>query len=309
MHKNRRPARAAKQPYFACRAGSLIRKLATIAGALSIPTAAFAINIDAGDYTALPDGANIAALYYQHAENTRIYANGSRIAGGDITSDIGIARFIHFMSVGGFTIDPQVLIPFGHVGGTGDMSALGNNTGIGDVIFAATVWVINHPESNTYLGITPFIYAPTGSYDASRGVNLGENRWKFALQAGFITPLAPKVVLDLSADGTAFTPNHNYGAAGVTMTESPLFQAQGWLRYQLTSTLDLRVGGSYVFGGNQTVAGVSQSNRQSTPSFLVGAAWFPSKTWQIIALYGRQTSTENGPLETERFNLRVAHFF
>ncbi|WP_241026482.1 transporter [Burkholderia sp. Se-20378] len=285
------------------------RKLAALAMAATFPTLASAINIDAGDYTALPAGANIGALYYQHAEDTRIYANGSRVAGGNITQDIGIARFIHFMSVGGFTIDPQVLIPFGHVGGTNQMSALGNNTGLGDAIFAATVWVVNRPESNTFLGITPFIYAPTGSYDRNRGINLGENRWKFALQAGFITPVAPKVILDLAADATAFTPNHNFGATGATMTESPLFQAQGWLRYQLTSSVDLRVGGSYVFGGNQTVAGVSQANRQSTPSFLAGAAWFPAKTWQIIALYGRQTSTENGPLETQRFNVRVAHFF
>ncbi|VWC96332.1 phenol degradation protein [Burkholderia lata] len=285
------------------------RKLAALAMAATFPTLASAINIDAGDYTALPAGANIGALYYQHAEDTRIYANGSRVAGGNITQDIGIARFIHFMSVGGFTIDPQVLIPFGHVGGTNQMSALGNNTGLGDAIFAATVWVVNRPESNTFLGITPFIYAPTGSYDRNRGINLGENRWKFALQAGFITPVAPKVILDLAADATAFTPNHNFGATGATMTESPLFQAQGWLRYQLTSSVDLRVGGSYVFGGNQTIAGVSQANRQSTPSFLVGAAWFPTKTWQIIALYGRQTSTENGPLETQRFNVRVAHFF
>ncbi|WP_419689994.1 transporter [Burkholderia theae] len=289
--------------------GPRIWKLAALTMVVAFPTLASAINVDAGDYTALPAGANVGALYLQHAQNTRIYANGSRVAGGDITQDVGVARFIHFTSIGGFTVDPQILVPFGHVGATNQMSALGNNTGIGDAIFAATIWLVNRPESNTFLGVTPFIYAPTGSYDRNRGINLGENRWKFALQAGFITPIAPKVILDLAADATAFTPNHNFGPAGATMTESPLFQAQGWLRYQLTSSIDLRVGGSYVFGGNQTVAGVSSANRQSTPSFLLGAAWFPTKTWQIIALYGRQTSTENGPLETQRFNVRVAHFF
>ncbi|CAE6941730.1 hypothetical protein R69927_07726 [Paraburkholderia domus] len=309
MKKDRAGVPTPRQPRKPCRAGSRFFKLVAIVGAVAFPTLASAISIDAGDYTALPPSANIAAMYYQHAEDTSIYSNGSRVAGGDITSNIAIARFIHFMSIGGFTVDPQVLIPFGHVGGTSEMSTLGNNTGLGDTIFAATVWLINRPESNTYFGITPFIYAPTGSYDRNRGINLGENRWKFAVQAGFITPIAPKVVLDLAADGTAFTSNHNYGATGATMTESPLFQAQAWLRYQLTSNLDLRVGGSYIFGGTTTVAGVSQSDRQSTPGFLVGAAWFPTKTWQIIALYGRQTSTENGPLETERFNIRVAHFF
>ncbi|CAB3753053.1 signal peptide protein [Burkholderia sp. MSh2] len=287
-----------------------VLKMAALAMAVACcPTLASAISVDAGDYTPLPAGANFAGMYYQHAEDTRIYANGSRVAGGDITQDIGIARFVHYTSIDGFIVNYQVLIPFGHVGGTNQMSGLGNNTGTGDVIFASTVWVVNHPESNTYLGITPFIYAPTGSYDHNREINLGENRWKFALQAGFITPVAPKVMLDLAADATAFTPNHNYGVTGATLTESPLFQAQGWLRYQLTSSFDLRLGGSYVFGGNQTIAGVSQANRQSTPSFLVGAGWFPTKTWQVIALFGRQTSTENGPLETQRFNLRVAHFF
>jgi hypothetical protein len=279
-----------------------------LAAAALHTVSAHAVSVDAGDYTALPPGSNAAVLYFQHAQDTSFYSGGNRVSGGDVTSDIGIARFIHYMSIGGFTVDPQVLLPFGNVRGSAAFAGAGHSSGIGDAIFAATVWLVNHPQSNTYFGITPFVYAPTGDYSANRALNLGEHRWKFALQAGFITPLAPKVILDLSADGTVFMANHDY-LGGSTLRQSPLFQAQGWLRYQLTSSLDLRVGGSYIFGGNQTVDGVSQANRQSAPSFLVGAAWFPSKTWQLIALYGRQTSTENGPYETQRFNLRVAHFF
>ncbi|WP_235212756.1 hypothetical protein [Burkholderia paludis] len=43
-------------------------KLAALAMAAAFPTLASAISIDAGDYTPLPAGANLFALYYQHAE-------------------------------------------------------------------------------------------------------------------------------------------------------------------------------------------------------------------------------------------------
>jgi hypothetical protein len=303
---------AQSEPRRGPRADRLNARL-TIASCVFVSAAvcampAHAVSIDAGDYTALPPGSNAAALYYQHAEDTSFYSEGSRVAGGDITSDIGIARYIHYMAIGGFTVDPQVLLPFGNVRGSSTFSGAGHSSGIGDAIFAATVWLVNRPESNIYFGITPFVYAPTGDYSANRELNIGEHRWKFALQAGFIAPIAPRVILDLAADGTVFLANHDY-LGDTTLTQSPLFQTQAWLRYQLTSTFDLRIGASYIFGGNQSLDDISQSNRQSSPSFLVGAAWFPSRTWQMIALYGRQTSVENGAYETQRFNLRVAHFF
>ena len=270
---------------------------------------AMAIDVDAGDYTALPAGTNLGLLYYQHVERDRIYAGGHQVSGGSLDSDVGIARYVHYMKLGNFTVDPQFLLPFGTLRGRNNLSALGNTTGVGDLILAATVWVYNDPGSHRYLGITPFIYVPTGSYNGNRGLNLGENRWKFALQAGYITPLVDRFTLDLVGDVTVFGHNTDFTAAHATMTEDPLVQMQAWLRYNVTDTFDVRAGLSYSMGGLTHVNGVSQGDRVNTSKFSVGFAWFPAKTWQVLGTYGNDISVHNGPMESTRVNLRVMKIF
>lgn len=270
---------------------------------------AMAIDVDAGDYTALPAGTNLGLLYYQHVDRDRIYARGNQVSGGSLDSDVGIARYVHYMKVGNFTVDPQFLLPFGTLRGTNNLKALGNTTGVGDLILAATVWVLNDPGSKRYLGITPFIYLPTGSYNNNRALNLGENRWKFALQAGYITPLVDRFTLDLVGDVTVFGHNTDFTAVHATMTEDPLVQMQAWLRYNVTDTFDVRAGLSYSMGGLTHVNGVSQGDRTNTSKFSVGFAWFPAKTWQVLGTYGNDISVHNGPLESTRVNLRVMKIF
>jgi hypothetical protein len=270
---------------------------------------AMAIDVDAGDYTALPAGTNLGLLYYQHVERDRIYAGGNQVSAGSLDSDVGIARYVHYMKLGNFTVDPQFLLPFGTLRGTNDLRALGNTTGVGDLILAATVWVLNDPERKRYLGITPFVYVPTGSYSDNRALNLGENRWKFALQAGYITPLVGPLTLDLIGDVTVFGRNTDYTAAHATKTENPLVQVQAWLRYNVTDTFDVRAGVSDSMGGLTRVNGVSQGDRINTSKFSVGFALFPAKTWQVLGTYGNDISVHNGPMESTRVNLRVMKIF
>jgi len=99
---------------------------------------AMAIDVDAGDYTALPPGTNLGLLYYQHVDRDRIYARGNQVSGGSLGSDVGIARYVHYMKLGNFTVDPQFLLPFGTLRGTNNLKALGNTIGVGDLILTAT---------------------------------------------------------------------------------------------------------------------------------------------------------------------------
>ena len=140
--------------------GRLRRRLRAVATSAAVALAcaampAHAIDVDAGDYTALPAGTNLGLLYYQHAERDKVYAGGTQVAGGRLNSDIGILRYVHFMDIGGFTVDPQILLPFGGLRGSKDLSALGSGAGVADPIPAATVWLLNQPEQKRYFGITP----------------------------------------------------------------------------------------------------------------------------------------------------------
>ena len=280
------------------------------AAALAVAFPAQAVDVDAGDYTALPAGTNLALVYYQQATRDALYAFGKRVPiDAGLDSQVGILRGVHFTEIGGYIVDPQFLLPFGRMEGRDDLSAMGSASGVGDLILAATVWLVNRPESGTYFGITPFLYLPTGEYDHDDALNLGENRWKFALQAGFITKLTDKISLDLVADVTAFGDNDKFGAGAVTMKQDAAYQAQGFLRYHLTPSLDLRAGVSHSFGGETRVAGVNQDDRLETTKANIGSAWFVTPSVQLMFNYGRDLSVRSGLREDNRFNLRLLTVF
>jgi hypothetical protein len=271
---------------------------------------ASAFDVDAGDYTALPAGTTLAAAYYQYASRDAIYANGNRLPGSNrLDSDVGILRGVHYMNVGGYIIDPQFLLPFGSLQGKDSLASLGQESGVGDLILATTLWLVNKPESSTYFGITPFLQLPTGDYDRNRALNLGENRWRLTLQGGYITPLADKLLLDVIGDVTFYGKNDDFGPGSARMTQKAQYQLQTHLRYNLTSAWDIRLGISHVAGGETEIGDVAQNNRQRTTKFTVGSGYFITPTLQLLANYGRDIAVENGFREENRLNLRLLTLF
>lgn len=288
---------------------SCLQVLALALGTL-FASSASAFDVDAGDYTALPAGTTLAAVYYQHASRDALYANGDKLPGSNrLDSDVGILRGVHYMNVGGFIIDPQFLLPFGSLKGKDSLAALGQESGFGDLILATTLWLVNKPESSTYFGITPFLQLPTGDYDKNRALNLGENRWRLTLQGGYITPLADKLLLDVIGDVTVYGKNDDFGPSSAKMTQKAQYQLQTHLRYNLTPSWDVRLGLSYVAGGETEIDNVAQNNRQRTSKFTVGSGYFITPTLQFLANYGRDISVENTFREDNRFNLRLLTLF
>lgn len=291
----------------------LFRRLTALAAAtvaaLGVATPASAIDVDAGDYTALPPGTNLFLAYYQHATRDKLYANGDRVPiNPKLDSDIGILRGVHFMDIGGYIVDPQFLLPFGKLKAKDDISALGSNSGVADLILAATVW-FNKADAKEHFGITPFLILPTGQYDNDDPLSLGENRWRFILQAGWIKPLGDKLTLDLVADFQLHGKNDDFGPLSQDRKQKPLYEFQGFLRYNLSPGTDLRVGLQHVTGGENEIDGVDQRDRQSLTKLQLGASTFISPTQQILATYGRDLSVRNGFKEEHRLNLRFLQLF
>jgi len=286
--------------------------LATVAAATLMSPAAQAIDVDAGDYTALPAGTNLLLVYGQHATRDKLYSQGNQVPiNAGLDSTVGILRGVHFMDIGGYIVDPQFLLPFGKLKGKNDTAGLGSESGVGDLLLAATVW-LTKPGAKTHFGITPFVSVPVGDYDRNKALNLGENRWKFILGAGYITEIAPGWNLDIVGDFTIFGKNDdvNDGLGGVTtLKQKPLYELQTHLRYQLSPTLDLRGGLFHTFGGETKVGGVNQDNRTATTKFNVGTAWFAAPTVQLLATWGRDIKAREGFKIDNELHLRLLKIF
>jgi hypothetical protein len=57
----------------------------------------------------------------------------------DLSINAGILRYVHFMKLGDYIIDPQIILPFGSQKiGLSDSKT----SGIGDLIFGGTLWTI-----------------------------------------------------------------------------------------------------------------------------------------------------------------------
>lgn len=154
-----------------------------------LPLPGWVIDVDPGDYVPAPPGTTVGLLYAQHATRNQLYAGGVRASlDPRLDSDVGILRLVHYTAVGG----------------------------------------INDAPSRIYLGITPYLILPTGSYDRNRPLNLGENRWKFNLQVGFSEGLTERWHVDPTADAMFHGKNDDFGAGGQSMRQDRLYQAQAY---------------------------------------------------------------------------------
>ena len=169
-----------------------------------------AVDLDAGDYDYAPSGTNLAMLYYQHASRDEQYVGSSKVSNQvELKSDIGIARYVHYMDVAGIHIAPQILIPFGRLDAGKDISILGKANGIGDIILANTFFLYHDANSKSTFGITPYLYLPTGQYSKNNALNIGENRVKLALQGAYTTQLIDRVNWDIAGDFTLYGKNED----------------------------------------------------------------------------------------------------
>lgn len=277
-------------------------------GSTMTMSSVYALDLDSGDYGYAPSGVNLAMLYYQHAQRDELYAGSQKVATNPkLTSDIGIARYVHYMDVAGVHVAPQVLVPFGRLDAGKDIAAFGSASGLGDIILATTIFLQHDAETKTTLGFTPFLTLPTGNYDKNDALNLGDNRYKLTLQGAYSTQIDPKFSWDVAADMTFYGKNDDIPAGG-ELKQDLGYQLQSSMRYHLQNNLDLRGGLSYAdFGDTKTngvkVDGMTQSK------FWLGAAYHPTATTQLIATYGQDIKVENGFKEANRINLRLMKVF
>ncbi|PPU39795.1 transporter [Xanthomonas arboricola] len=269
-----------------------------------------AIEVAPGDYEQLPAGTTAALVYYQHSTTDALYTRGRRARNDfDLTSDVGILRLLHVFRLGErVTVDPQVLLPFGHVSGGGDAAALGSAEGVADLILAAPLrYRLN--AAGDVLALTPYLYLPTGRYDRNDALNLGENRWKLDLQAAYVRHFSPRWALDLVGDVIWYGDNDDLGASSSRLEQDVSYSVQAMGRYMPTAATAFGLGLNYGHGGRSRVDGIDQDDRRQTTQVRFTVTQFVSPKDQLQLQLGRDVAVDNGPREDFRMNLRYLRVF
>ena len=115
--------------------------LAATLAAGTFQASAAELSTDPGDMVALPAGTELGVFYYQHAERDKVKVDGHSVPTKfGLNSDIMVARYVEWMDVGGYTITPQIIVPFGRL----KQSAPQNEeaSGLGDPLVAAFFKVV-----------------------------------------------------------------------------------------------------------------------------------------------------------------------
>lgn len=279
--------------------------------AAAVPSVcAQAFEVDPGDYEALPVGATIGVVYYQHSTTDSAYANGHKVSSDfNLTSNVGILRLLHvYQLTDRLTLEPQFLLPFGRVSSSGDASALGNTSGVGDLTLTAPLkYRLN--EANDILGATVYLTAPTGNYDRDDALNLGANRWKVDLQAAYVKHVGEKWAVDLVGDAIWYSDNDDFGSSSARREQEVSYGAQLMGRYIVDPGTSLAVGLGHTWGGENQIDGTAQDDRAETTNLRVTANKFFTAKDQLQVQLGRDLAVENGPKENFRLNLRYVRVF
>ncbi len=286
-----------------------------LAGALTAaPHAAGAVDINAGDFTPAPPGTNAGLLYATYATRDKyVLGSGGEVPDSQLDSLVGIFRLVHYMDLGGYTVAPQVLLPFGtlydgKVGG----AALSSASGLADPVLAAPFWFVNRPDAGTYVTIVPYLYLPLGSYDAGEALNLGENRLKFDLQLGMSQKLTDSLTLEAGADVMWYGDNDDATARGQGKLEQEnTYQGQLWLTYTPPAApgWSFAAGYSKLWGGEQTLNGVDTSAATRSDQVRLQAAKFIVPDFQVLAAAQRDLNVEGGFKQDVSLTLRLMKLF
>lgn len=104
----------------------------------------------------------------------------------------------------------------------------------------------------TIVGASVTVAAPTGEYDGTKLINLGNNRWAFKPEAGVAVPRGPWEI-DAYAGVWLFTANQDFFPGGQERTQDPLFTLQGHVSYTVRPRLWLAANATWYAGGRSQV--------------------------------------------------------
>lgn len=241
--------------------------------------------IEPNDFVPLPPGSNAIQGYYDYGNLTEFsVANGPTFTDHTgLQVNLGAVRYLHYFAVGGHPAAVQVYQIFGsESGGQIGGQSIGSASGAMDVALNAAFWPYADRAHSRYLVVVGWFYPPTGTYDPHSFLNLGDNRWKGDVQLGWHGAIATKVSYDLSFDTTFYGDNDNAFPGGLTLTQTPTYELQGWVNWRWNPRFQTSLGYLGTFGGEQSVNGVLNGQKTEEQRLRAAVSYLITPRLQVL---------------------------
>jgi len=269
--------------------------LALICTCLLIPSVSFAANMR--DYIPAPPDTLLSMLYYHHISGDDLNVNGNKVADVDLSQNLFLLREVYYTKIGSIVADPQFILPFG----TASLESGGidqDSDGIGDLILLCTFWLVNNPESKTYIGVTPYLYLPTGEYDDNQSFNMGANRYAFQGEVGFVKGWEVKpghnLYLEIAPSFFVYGDNDDY-LGDNELSQDPVFALESHLSYDLTQNVALGISYFGQWGDEREINGVVDPGTEiNTQTLGATLAYNFAPGWQFLLQYKQDIKVDFG---------------
>jgi hypothetical protein len=231
---------------------------------------------------------------------------------GELSSQIVALRAGHFIEVAGMPVSLVSVLPWSlnTVSPAPLARALGEEArGLGDLRFGATGWLLANRESGEYLGLTGLLFVPTGDYSNRQVLNVGENRYKFTLNGGWIKPLGSGFIFELLPELVWFSDNTDY-IGSRTLSQKTAYALSSYLRYRASPNWQFHLGGQVNRGGETRISNVDQNNNPDNSRLMLGSTYLTDdKSHQWIFRVARDVDTKNGFKTDSEIMLRYLKMF
>ena len=224
-------------------------------------------------YAPAPIDVNVVGIPFAYQTGSVITDPSLPIQNVEAKVDIVTAFYERTFAFFGREASAAVVLPWVWAKATGDIFEQARSisrSGQGDMALRLAANILGGPARNraeflqapeeTTLGASLAVEMPTGQYDGTKLVNIGTNRWAFRPEVGFSQP-AGRWRFDLYAGVWFFTANEDY-FGGNRRTQEPLVAIQMHVIYTIPPGLWLALDGTWYGGGQTTVQGVLNANRQ-----------------------------------------------
>jgi hypothetical protein len=251
-------------------------------------------------YSNAPVGMNFLVANYTQSAGILQTDPDSPIQNAHLKVQTPVLGYARILDIAGMSGKIDVALPVSSFSGSADLygrTVTRDMAGLTDPAVRLAVNFIGSPalslqqfrsyRQDLIVGASILVSAPLGDYDATKLINLGNNRWKLRPEIGASKAIGP-LTLEAAQGIVLFTDNTDY-AGGHTLGQSAIYTTRANLIYRFDNT-SLSLNALYFTGGRTAIDGVQRDDRIETWRFGV-ALTIDLDVHHSVKLYGSRGVT------------------